>query len=224
MPRDFLGYPKLRGILNEGGYAIVLSELFKVPKGLRCAEWHYLAGLSHLGCRHLHDAMNDLCRACRLEPKNEEYQKARDELRLRTAPPGSEARATGKRGNAARGADTKNGGGRRASHGAGENDGKRASGYAGENDGRRASDAAGENDGRRASGSAWENDARRASGYAGENDGRRASGSAWENGGCDPSGERFAPGGEAPAAKAPKRRSWIIRCLLRAIGLDDREL
>ena len=90
MPPSFVGYPRIRGIINEGGYAAALGELFRVPEKLRHAEWHYLAGLAHLGCRHLHDASTEILRACRLDKKNEEYQRARDELNRRMPSSGSE--------------------------------------------------------------------------------------------------------------------------------------
>ncbi len=89
-PRTFVGYRRVREMINEESYMAALGELSRVAMAERSAEWHYLAGLAHLGCRHLHDALVEVEIACRTDKKNEEYRRARDEMRRTVA--GSTAR------------------------------------------------------------------------------------------------------------------------------------
>ncbi len=95
-PRGFVGYWRVREMINEESYFAALGELARVPMGSREAEWHYLSGLAHLGCRHMHDAMVEVELACRYDKRNEEYRKTRDEMKRTIA--GREPRSTkGKR-------------------------------------------------------------------------------------------------------------------------------
>lgn len=80
MPPNFVGYPYIRTMINGASYAAAYGELCRVPKKLRDAEWHYLAGLSHIGLHHLHDAIRELDIACHKDRKNAEYRKTREEL------------------------------------------------------------------------------------------------------------------------------------------------
>lgn len=81
--RPFLGYPYIRLLLAGGSFAAAYGELLHVPAEDRTAEWHYLAGLSHRGLRHMHDALREVGLACRLDRKNREYRTTRDEMRRR---------------------------------------------------------------------------------------------------------------------------------------------
>ena len=85
MPPNFVGYPYIRTMINGASYAAAYGELCRVPEKLRSAEWHYLAGLAHIGLHHLHDAITALDIACRKDRKNTEYRKAREELHKRGA-------------------------------------------------------------------------------------------------------------------------------------------
>lgn len=85
MPPNFVGYPYIRTMINGQSYAAAYGELCRVPEKLRSAEWHYLAGLAHIGLHHLHDAITELDIACRKDRKNVEYRKAREELHKRGA-------------------------------------------------------------------------------------------------------------------------------------------
>lgn len=80
MPPNFVGYPYIRTMINGASYAAAYGELCRVPEKLRDAEWHYLAGLAHIGLHHLHDAITALDIACHKDKKNAEYRKAREEL------------------------------------------------------------------------------------------------------------------------------------------------
>ena len=80
MPPNFVGYPYIRKMINGASYAAAYGELCRVPKKLRTAEWHYLAGLAHIGLHHLHDAITELDVACRKDKKNTEYRNAKEEL------------------------------------------------------------------------------------------------------------------------------------------------
>ena len=80
MPPNFVGYSYIRTMINGQSYAAAYGELCRVPERLRGAEWHYLAGLAHIGLHHLHDAIVELNVACRKDRRNAEYRKAREEL------------------------------------------------------------------------------------------------------------------------------------------------
>ena len=98
--RPFAGYPYVRTLIAAGGFAAAYGELLHVATSDRKAEWHYLAGLSHRGLHHLHDALREVSLACRLDPKNKEYRTTRDEMRHR-------ADAFGERAGAQKGAAPK---------------------------------------------------------------------------------------------------------------------
>ena len=85
MPPNFVGYPYIRTMINGASFAAAYGELCRVPDKLRGAEWHYLAGLSHIGLHHLHDAITELDLACHKDKRNAEYRKAREELHKRGA-------------------------------------------------------------------------------------------------------------------------------------------
>lgn len=80
-PREFVGYERVRVMLHEGLCAAALGELYRVPDKGRTAEWHHLASLAHLGCRHLHDAFREADLAVRRDRKNKEYRRVRDEIK-----------------------------------------------------------------------------------------------------------------------------------------------
>lgn len=78
-------YRNLRTMIGGESYAVALSELARIPIPERGGEWHYLAGLCHLGLRHLHDAFREVNEACRLDRKNAEYKKTREEMKKTAA-------------------------------------------------------------------------------------------------------------------------------------------
>lgn len=80
-PRAFVGYHRVREMINEGHYHAALGELTRVSPDSRVAEWHYLSGLAHLGCRHMHEALTEVELACRRDKHNEEYQATCDEMK-----------------------------------------------------------------------------------------------------------------------------------------------
>ena len=71
----------VRTMINGGSFSAALGELCRVRHEKRDAEWHYLAGLAHLGMRHLHDAFREVNLACRRDRRNAEYKKTRDEMK-----------------------------------------------------------------------------------------------------------------------------------------------
>ncbi len=79
----FVGYAEVRRYINNGHVAFAEAELRKVPTRERRGEWHYLSGVIYLQKRYLHDAIREIHAACRADPKNPEYKKARDELNAR---------------------------------------------------------------------------------------------------------------------------------------------
>ncbi|MBQ2719150.1 MAG: J domain-containing protein [Clostridia bacterium] len=80
-PREFVGYERVRVMIHDGLCAAALGELFRVPDKRRDAEWHHLASLAHLGCRHLHDAFREADLAVRRDRKNKDYRRVRDEIK-----------------------------------------------------------------------------------------------------------------------------------------------
>lgn len=96
IPPEFVGYPTVRTMINAASFAAAYGELCRVPDALRAGEWHYLAGLAHAGMHHIHNAMQELNTACRMDKKNAEYKKAREELLRRgSAPADASARFSG---------------------------------------------------------------------------------------------------------------------------------
>ena len=94
--RPFVGYATIREMINAASFAVAYGELCHLPSGERDAEWHYLAGLAHVGMHHIHNAMQELNTACRMDKKNAEYKKAREELLRRgSAPADTSARFSG---------------------------------------------------------------------------------------------------------------------------------
>ncbi len=87
----------VRTLINGGSYAAALGELCRVRHEERDAEWHYLAGLSHLGMRHLHDAFREVNLACRRDRRNQEYKKTRDEMKRGTVGFGKQYERTRKK-------------------------------------------------------------------------------------------------------------------------------
>ncbi len=85
MPRDFVGYERLRRAVNEENYDFAEAQLLGVPELLRNAEWHYLRSLTLLRRLYYHDAFREIGTACRMDRKNEEYRKTREEMRRRVS-------------------------------------------------------------------------------------------------------------------------------------------
>ena len=83
MPRDFAGYDGIRRAVNAENYDFAEAQLLQVPELLRNAEWHYLRSLTLLRRLYYHDAFREIGTACRLDRKNEEYRKTREEMRRR---------------------------------------------------------------------------------------------------------------------------------------------
>ncbi len=100
IPREFVGYERVRVMIHDGLCAAALGELYRVPDKRRDAEWHHLASLAHLGCRHLHDAFREADLAVRRDRKNKEYRRVRDEIKkgdLGFAAPKEKQRPKGRR-------------------------------------------------------------------------------------------------------------------------------
>lgn len=87
----------VRTLINGGSFSAALGELCRVRHEERDAEWHYLAGLSHLGMRHLHDAFREVNLACRRDRRNAEYKKTRDEMKRGTVGFGQQYERTRKK-------------------------------------------------------------------------------------------------------------------------------
>ena len=90
-------YAYIRTLINGGSFDVALGELCRVRHEERVAEWHFLAGLAHLGKRHLHDAFREVNLACRRDRRNQEYKKTRDEMKKNAAGFGKQYERTRKK-------------------------------------------------------------------------------------------------------------------------------
>ncbi len=85
-------FSDIRTMINRGRYADADTELEKVPAHLRSAEWHYLKSVVYMRRGWTNDAMNELNRACEMDPNNMEYRQARDMFQSRAAGYGGDYR------------------------------------------------------------------------------------------------------------------------------------
>ncbi len=74
-------YAQIRRMINNGQYMDAQLMLNSIHAGQRNAEWHYLMGCVLLQSQYYNDALRHFERACYLDPHNEEYRRARANLR-----------------------------------------------------------------------------------------------------------------------------------------------
>ena len=77
-------YARIRRNINTGYIAEAANMLRSVPEEERDAEWNFLYGCVEVRMAHYVDAQRFFDRACSMDPSNEEYRIARDQLRRQT--------------------------------------------------------------------------------------------------------------------------------------------
>ena len=77
-------YARIRRNINMGYIAEAANMLRNVPEGERDAEWNFLYGCVEVRLAHFVDAQRFFDKACAMDPYNEEYRTARDQLRRQT--------------------------------------------------------------------------------------------------------------------------------------------
>lgn len=82
-------YAQVRSYINVGMVAQADNLLNTVPSDQRTAEWHYLKGFVYYRRGWFADARNSFSAACSMDPNNEEYRRAYDELNYRGSQAGS---------------------------------------------------------------------------------------------------------------------------------------
>ncbi|MBP5293981.1 MAG: J domain-containing protein [Clostridia bacterium] len=73
-------YNRVRMMINGRDFNGAFQLLYQVPVEDRGAEWHFLAGCANIGFGRYIDALNELRRACDMDPENEEYRTMYDKL------------------------------------------------------------------------------------------------------------------------------------------------
>ncbi len=87
-------YAEIRHLLNAGNVALAEQKLMEIDMGDRGAEWQFLMGWVMLRKGAYMDAQGYFDRACAMDPRNMEYQNARDSLRRRANGYGAGYRTT----------------------------------------------------------------------------------------------------------------------------------
>ena len=77
-------YMQTRRLINLGRTADAQALLFTIPEADRSAEWNFLYGCILIRHGYFVDAQRYFETACRQNPQNEEYARARDALKERT--------------------------------------------------------------------------------------------------------------------------------------------
>ena len=73
-------FDDIRQRLHAGRYDDAVTLLDGMPAQLRTAEWHYLKGCAQRGRGWLEQAEQNFARAARMDPENNEYREARDQM------------------------------------------------------------------------------------------------------------------------------------------------
>ena len=74
----------VRRLINEGQIGAAERILMGMPPTQKNAEWHFLMGCVLLHKGYLNDAIRLIDKACRMDPYNEEYRNAREQIRNRS--------------------------------------------------------------------------------------------------------------------------------------------
>ncbi|MBR3715652.1 MAG: DnaJ domain-containing protein [Clostridia bacterium] len=74
----------IRILINSGQYNEANIKLDALPKAARNAEWHFLKGCLLMQRGYFYDATRLFETACYLDPNNEEYRNALNELKSRS--------------------------------------------------------------------------------------------------------------------------------------------
>ena len=91
-------FAEIRRLINAGQLYEAEKRLQQVSAGERDAEWHFLMGCALVRRGYFLDASKMFDLACSMDPYNQEYKAARDQLRAQTATYGGGYRTAGNSG------------------------------------------------------------------------------------------------------------------------------
>lgn len=74
----------VRRLINDGQIGAAERILLGMPPTAKNAEWHFLMGCVLLHKGYLSDAVRMIDKACRMDPYNEEYRAAREQIRAQS--------------------------------------------------------------------------------------------------------------------------------------------
>lgn len=74
-------FAEIRRMINQNNIKQAENELRSMDTSMQNAEWHFLMGCIALKRGYYVDAQNLFDRACGMDPYNQEYRNARDQLR-----------------------------------------------------------------------------------------------------------------------------------------------
>lgn len=78
-------FTEVRRLINDNEIMQAEQILRSMPATMQNAEWHFLMGCTVYKRGYFTDAQNMFDRACTMDPYNQEYRAARDQLRAQTA-------------------------------------------------------------------------------------------------------------------------------------------
>ena len=87
-------FKDIRTLINLGNFTEASIKLDSMPKSARNAEWHFLKGCLLMQRGYFYDAARLFETACYLDPNNEEYKNALNELKTRSNSYGDRYRRT----------------------------------------------------------------------------------------------------------------------------------
>ncbi len=75
-----VNYAEIRNLIHQGNLQTARSMLDSVPLNSRNAEWYFLRGTISYQRGWLNEAYNDIARAAQMDPGNQEYRTALNQL------------------------------------------------------------------------------------------------------------------------------------------------
>lgn len=80
-----VNFAQVRMLINEGSYSEAELIIDSTPAVDRGAEWYYLKGVLLTQRGYFYEAVQDIERACYMDPNNREYREALNRIRMRSA-------------------------------------------------------------------------------------------------------------------------------------------
>ncbi len=87
-------YAEIRRLINGGDFVQAENILRSIPSSDQNAEWYYLMGLIYYRRGYFVDAQKMFDYACRMDPYNQEYKSAREQINAQTSGYGQSYRQT----------------------------------------------------------------------------------------------------------------------------------
>ena len=85
-------FADVRRLINQGEIGAAERILMGMPPTQKNAEWHFLMGCILLHKGYFNDAIRLIDKACRMDPYNEEYRNAREQIRQQSQAFGADYR------------------------------------------------------------------------------------------------------------------------------------